>query len=381
MNKLRNIGNRLYRLSTLSEIGRVGLLSLVVLMIVTLSLFLFTDLESQVNEKNQFAEIDAVEVRNDSEIFHEFLRGIKNNNGVLVLGTSESASLEGYNYWELLNRDSLIKRKFSVFYGAGRFCEKYFPSILNNPEDWNGLEVLVFINPTYWREGLNGYNAAYQDRYMNTQVISEARVKFKDKETYDMIYGGGLEIKYFSLKQLVTNLVENKIKVLYTKNLNALLGRHHEVVFPFPNGEAASVMLEPKRLNAKKDLINAKFNCIDAYLDHHPDAGLIPVDWSSDYRYKVLEVMFDLCKSHNIKAHYIIGPYNGVLAKTMGPKSNYNDYSRLCKEIVAFFRRNNQSFSDLTDMSDSTGTFIDPQHHSAYGGAMIYQRIKARYYE
>lgn len=381
MNKLRNIGDRLYRLSALAEMGRIGLFSLGLLMLFTLGLFVFTDFQNQVDEQIQYAEIDAVEVKNDSDIFHKFLKGVKTNNGVLVLGTSESGSLEGYNYWELLNRDSSIDRKFSVFYGAGRFCEKYFPSIINNPEIWQGMEILVFINPTYWREGLNGYNAAYQERYMNTQLISEARSHFTDKETFDFIYGGGLDIKYFSLKQLISNIVDSKLKVLYSKNLNSLLGRQEQVVFPFPNGESAALLMDEYRLSEKKKLVNLKYNCIDSYLKEHPDAGLIPVDKGSDYRYKVLKVMFELCAKHNIKAHYIIGPYNGVLAKNMEDKNVFQDYKVLCSEIVSFFKSNKQSITDLTNLSEESGTFIDPQHHSAYGGAMIYDRLKTHYYE
>ena len=182
--KLSNHIARLYRFSFLREIGKVGIVALVIVIITgALASTLLRPSDDIINKferEDGFLAIDALHVKNDDAFFHLFLRRIKTNGDVLVLGTSESGFMDSYNYWELLNADPEIDQRFSVLYGAGRSCERYIPSLLNHPDNWQGQQLLVIINPVYWRQGLDRFSMEYHTRYMKRFRSSKTHVSIRN---------------------------------------------------------------------------------------------------------------------------------------------------------------------------------------------------------
>lgn len=384
MKKLQQISQRLYRMSIMKDIGIIGLLSLVALIGFTVFLWIFITKENVFPPiDKQHEQINALEVKDNTKAFRDFLITIKKDKGVLVLGTSESGNIDGYNYWELLNADPEIDRKFSVFYGAGRFCEKYIPLIQNNPEAWDGIELLIFVNPTYWREGLNSFHEEYQERYLNTTVIREARTNFADKKAFDQLFGGGANTKTAGISDQINQFIDANIHPLYYNNLNTALG--NSIVSPYtPFSEVATDIKQlttPVKLDSIKHLVDSVHNCAPDHLAKNSPAHLVALNKESNYRFTALNQMILLCSKHNIKVHFVLGPYNGVASDSYLQTGTTNDYKRLVKKVAKLLTSSKQPFTDLSTLSHTTFTFRDQQHHSAYGGYLIYQGIKDFYHD
>jgi hypothetical protein len=383
---LENFINKTYRFSTLKETGKIGVLASGIVGLIGLISFLFINPESdslvpnsKYSSSDQYLTIDPVHVKKDDAYFHLFLDGIKKNDGVLVLGTSESGELNKFNYWELLNSDSTIEAQFSVLYGAGRSCERYIPSIINNPEHWNGIELLVFINPVYWREGLDRFNIEYHDRYMDYPSLRKARSTSKHKDQIDILFKGGKSITKAGPSENVNNFFDDNIYPLYNKRLRTSMGYKTQDInhlTPFPSPINSQSPPAQKQLDAISSEINPTFNCSDEFLEKEENPTLTALNLSSEYRKTSLHYFISLCKENNIKATFIIGPYNRILAEKKGQSGVIRQYETLLNQIKKDLTKENMPFLDASTISSMNQTFIDQQHHSKYGGLKIYQLIK-----
>ncbi|MDX2362264.1 MAG: hypothetical protein QNK23_15765 [Crocinitomicaceae bacterium] len=381
MKKLNNYINRLYRLSLMKEVGIITLLGIVLVGVLTVYLAIFTkDAGLESGGDQQHLDLKATHVKNNNAYFHKFMENIRNNDGILILGTSESGSIDGYNYWELLNADREIQKDFSVFYGAGRFCEMYFPLIVSEPELWRDQELLVFVNPTYWRVGLNESSETYQERYLDKNIVEYAIPQLKEEGLYATFFEENHLKQKVSMYDLIGDYFDDHVHTLFYRNL----GSGRITLF----NEFTSMgppLVSPNRINENtqddlKALIDLKYNCTPHFMEAGVSEALMPVvDTASRYRYDALEGMFKLCEKYNINATYIIGPYNGVLAEQVSTEETKKNYLELMEELGAFFKEHKQQVIDLRDLSNVSGTFIDAQHHSGYGGYLIYQRIKKQY--
>jgi hypothetical protein len=105
------------------------------------------------------------ELRDNNTLYTDLLvQSIRDNNGYLVLGTSESDYMNGENYYDFLNADTTLKCRFSLIAGAGRTACTYFPLIQSN-KNIGGLKIIYFVNPAYWCNKLARSNADYFFRY------------------------------------------------------------------------------------------------------------------------------------------------------------------------------------------------------------------------
>ena len=366
--------DKIYRLSTLREIGIVGSIALALFILTPFVYKTFSNSEAEKKSQEQYREIDPLEVKNNTDNFQLFLKNIKQNNGVLVLGTSESGKQGGYNYWELLNRDPENPREYSVMYGAGRFCEKYIPQILSNPETWKGMNVYIFVNPTYWRSGLNYLHAEYQSRYLNKNLIESAQSKFENQTIYHQLFG-----TQPSIKSHLNLLTYNQFSSIYKEDISkVILG---ETKNPFTSFPEYTLDFEKKLSQDSLDFILQKIdtniNCTYSYLEtYNKHPKLTVIDTNSNYRTVALETFFGLCEKYNINATYILGPYNGKLGAANNSKAEVKEYDKLISELQQLFTANNQNWIDVSGESYTSGFFNDPQHHSPFGGYLIYKAIK-----
>src|SRR5690606_34772097 len=60
-----------------------------------------------------------------------------------------------------------------------------FPLILDNPEAFEGLDVIYYINPTYWRVGLNQFREGYFERYVDASLVNRIKEKAQKKGLYE----------------------------------------------------------------------------------------------------------------------------------------------------------------------------------------------------
>lgn len=386
--KLERFIHKCYRFSALKEVGKIGLTTFVLVLLTGLYawIFLGTDAESDFDtyakQDRQYLAIDPVNVKKDDAYFHLFLQQIRKHNGVLVLGTSESGFKDGYNYWELLNNDPDIETDFSVLYGAGRSTERYIPSILNHPENWEKQRLLVFVNPVYWRKGLDVFNLEYHERYLDITELRKAREKADNKERYDLLYGGGKSLMSPSLTERVSNVMDKKVHRLYYENLRrVLLGIPKTRIFTdFGKPFDPSHQFSAERLAELKKETDSTFNCTHEFIEHK-DLHISILDVNANYRNTALTYFMELCKKHKIDATFIIGPYNQTMGEASGDTQAMQTYDEIHKMLRSLMEKEGFPYIDLYDLSPVNLTFDDQQHHSKYGGYLIYQRIKEYYDE
>ncbi len=325
-------------------------------------------------------------LKNNDAYFHQFLHSIRNNKGVLILGTSESTSLDGINYWAWLNADPDLTTQFSTFSGAGRFAEVYFPLIASSPEAWRGLEVLVFVNPTYWRLGLSRRNTksnkTYLNRYLSPEVVVGAQLQLEALQLYAPFFEaefGGHPI--LRTKYALDQWVDQEWRSMFYRQLRS---QWRTPKWDYSNLTSDKSLIErgdATFLDSLKQLIDPEFNCSPAYVALTQGAPKMPaLDTVSTFRMQALEGMIQLSREYGIQTTFLLGPYNGTLAKAGGSPELQRDYEHLMQELRTLFESHQQPYIDLGHLSHENHTFRDVQHHSHYGGYRIYQEIK-RYYE
>ena len=128
----------MYRMKNMAFVGIVALVAVAFWMLASLCIptFKYSSLDKQLYT------IRHQELRDNNTLYTDlFLQSIKDNNGYLVLGTSESGSVSGGNYFDFLNADTTLDVRFSVVAGAGRTACTYFPLICGN-ENIENLKVV-----------------------------------------------------------------------------------------------------------------------------------------------------------------------------------------------------------------------------------------------
>ena len=101
----------LYRLRTLAWIGTVSIGALVFWLIVA---WCIPSFHVETTGK-QLYTIHHQDLRDDNRLYLDlFLNSIKQNNGYLMLGTSETNTLKDGNYYDFLNSDTDLSIRFSV---------------------------------------------------------------------------------------------------------------------------------------------------------------------------------------------------------------------------------------------------------------------------
>ena len=58
-----------------------------------------------------------------------------------------------------------------------------------------------------------------------------------------------------------------------------------------------------------------------------------------------------------------------------------NQYEDLEDQLRDKFSKEGFNFIDATDISEIPATFLDKQHHSKFGGYLLYKRIKEYWHE
>jgi len=385
--KLERYISKWYRFSSLKEVGKTGIVALLLVVSTGIWSALFLQPSNEVIEKykrstpKSFLAIDALHVKNDDAFFHLFMNRLRKNNDVLVLGTSESGFMDSYNYWELLNADQEIDAQFSVIYGAGRSCERYIPHMLNNPQNWKKQRVLVILNPVYWRDGLSQFNSEYHNRYMNDQEVRLARKKSRRKEDYDLLF---TPTRYVTARMNDINTsIDKHIHSLFYDRLRHFIGWQSEEINHLtlhPDYLSAAERTKPEILNEFKKEILPEHNCTQAFMDKG-EYSMDPLVLDAKYRNTALDYFMELCKELEIDVTFVIGPYNNILASACGQDDVIKQHEKLEDQLRNKLDSSGFKYIDATEISMIPGSFIDKQHHSKYGGYLLYKTIKSNWNE
>lgn len=338
---------------------------IIVLVIIPIVLCFFTP---------PFVEPKGIDVKNGNRIFYNFLEKVKQDNAVIVLGTSETTDdFEDQNYWCLLDRDTDLNRDFYPFAGAGRCSYTYFPLILDNPEAFKNLNLIYYVNPTYWRDDLNSFNTIYYDRYVNQSLALSVKSKATKHKIYKTFFEPGIAVNT-AIPFYLDRWVEN-YKSLYSYDFRMRTSGSST------NKKVKDISIQKNNIekvfNNVKNEINLKFNATNSYLKNQ--FPFPQINQESNFQDEMLIAFINLIKEYQINCTFYLGPYNGVYCKAMNPEL-ISQHDQVIEKIKETLNKEHVPYIDGSYQSTITGTFIDIQHISKYGAYLTAIDIK-NYYE
>lgn len=358
---------KLYQTKVLAWIGLVTLIS-----VFGFLLFSFCIPKFKVPEPDgQLYTIRHQDLRDNNPLYTDiFLKSIKQNNGYLVLGTSESNSLEGGNYYDFLNADTTLPCKFSLVAGAGRTPCTYFPLIQSN-ENVRGLKVLFLVNPRYWCDPYAKSNKQYFSRYVSIAEYKRANHP-KNKQVNDILKVNSPYIPLVSRIGDGTALFLDRVRRKYYQDLVFDLKPEKfrkSLHYVYSQSGFDRYPGFGKLDSTRYDF---KYNVTKGY---NPSENLFAVDTAASYRYDELRAMISVCKEHGVDITFVVEPYNKIAFKRTCPEQ-IPLLDGVCHNIMSICQQENVPFIDATDLSDTPGVFKDIQHHNSYGAYFIYLKIK-----
>jgi hypothetical protein len=325
-----------------------------------------------------------IDFKNADSVVYDFLMDVKKTDGIIILGTSETANwMSGKNYYSLLNQDSILNRDFYAISGAGRCANMYIPLILKFPKAFEGLDMIFYINPTYWRKDLNKFDNEYFERYVDFNLVLETKSEAKQRDIYDPF----LKLSPIFYANAYSNKLVCDYRNIFQENLTyfinpiSVIRDNYEIIPKTSGNSAKEICIEryytSEELENERNKINLEYNVSDLYLaDNDPFPR---VDTRVTYQDDLLQAFISLCQEFKINCVFYLGPYNEIYCTKMNPE-HIPDYRQTVKNIKSILEKNNVKYIDGTSISTITGTFSDKQHISEYGAYLTALQIK-EYYE
>lgn len=313
---------------------------------------------------------------NDNPEVAYFFQSIKKSDGYLCLGTSESGTLEGKNYFNFLNNDPQFDNtQFSILSGAGRTCGIYIPLFLHHKKELEGLKVIYFINPVYWRTDLCDVNLEYWNRYSNYGMCSQLSLSSIEKEEFfNPVQAYYNKLSVINKAAFSSEHFIRKARRKYFHDLR-MLGKSEEFTKQFDYISSQPFYTITSKEDYKKASLDQTDTIWNISKSFHHKEWFKPINESSDYRYNELKSFVLLCKKLGIEATFIVGPYNEIFIKRFEEKS-LRAYKETTNNVKKLLQEVGADYVDATDISGRLGAFDDHQHHSIYGAYLIYERIK-----
>jgi len=311
------------------------------------------------------------DLRDNNALYTDLLlNSIKANDGYLILGTSESNARAKGNYFDFLNADTSIHCGFSVIAGAGRTPCTYFPLIQSNA-NIKGLKVIFFLNPSYGCNKLASSNVDYFHRYVSYTVYSHANKPNNQDVENILKANSGLH----SILNRVGDALSYYLDKFRRKYYQDLAFRADNAKFyeSLTLLDSNMVCKCPKSCDRPEaDQYNYQLN-VGASFDVH-SYTLWPHPEES-YRYDELRTMIRLCKERGVDIVFVAGPYNSIAYQKVHP-SELPKIQEVSKKMLQVLEEEGAEYVDCTDLSTVPGVFADWQHHTSYGGYLIYQKIR-----
>jgi len=352
------------RLADQARMGQIVFGALVMVLLIPLAI--------QFMALPQTPTLEGTYIRENSRAFPRFLEAIKQHDGILVIGTSETGNhLSGENYWAMLNRDKAVKPYFSVLGGAGRCSYIWFPPILANPKAFRGLRVFYYLNPTYWREDLNGFSEPYYDRYNGALLVRSIFPAAKRYELQSFVK------PYFQGKYQQEDWRDYWVDGLKDFNSFYSYDLYHLLKGGFPRKIHNYRYPAPAQIWMWQYGLDLTHNVSDDYWAQNPATG-IPKIGASEFQYQALAAFIKLSKEVDMDLVVFIGPYNGILARHFSPEV-IPEYKTVVERVKHILIQSKTQFIDGSDLSFSEGVFRDVQHNSTFGAWKIEQKIAAYY--
>ena len=361
----------MYRLKYLARIGLIVIGAVAFWLLVAVFIPPFRVPECPEWE-GQLYTIRHQELRDNNALYTDLLlQSVKRSGGYLVLGTSETNARPKGNYYDFLNADTSMHCGFSVIAGAGRTACTYFPLIQSN-DNVKNLKMIYFINPSYGCGKLAFSNEDYFGRYVSSAVYIDAN--HPENQDVEQI----LQVNQRTMKGFegVVELASCKMDRLRRKYYQDLLfwmkpERFSQGLVWLDSSKVAKLpksCTRPDKSRYNYALnVSADFDVYSYTLWPHPE---------SSYREDELRTMIRLCKERGVDIVYVLGPYNQKAYKKIHPEE-LPKIQQVSDNLLKVLDEEDAEYIDCTDLSMTPGVFADWQHHTSYGGYLIYQKIKA----
>ena len=315
----------------------------------------------------------------DKEMVSSFFTSIKNNDGYLCVGTSESTTIKGGNYYQMLNDAPDGIHRFSVLSGAGRTGGIFIPMFLNHKDDLKGLKLIYMLNPAYWRADLCKPDKVYWKRYMSYGVYCNLELTKAERDRYYKPVDGYAD--RINIGHKIAFTIEHWVRTLrkrYFFDLKNLLDdqsfkQNLKFVSLIRNGFENYDHFGM----VKTEEIDTIWNIERSFKNF---AWFHSIDESIDYRYEELQSFINVCKDLEIDLTVVIAPYNERFIKQYAPTS-LKGYQKVCKNVADLITKNQVGLIDATDISGIPGAHLDHQHFSSLGAYHIYKKVENYIYE
>lgn len=312
-------------------------------------------------------------IKSGSRLLYSFLEQVKSDGDYLVLGTSETGIyMDGLNFWGLLDKDSTLAHRFYSFGGAGRCSYVYFPLILDNPDVFKDLNIILYVNPTYWRKGLNNFREDYYNRYVANGLLGAVKSPAKDMGIYEEFMAPVAPM--VSVPVYGARIVDN-FRSLYYHDLNQILSDEEQDKFQ-KNLVVDSVGLR-NVYQQMTETLDMELNATHEYAQKNN--GFTVVDQESEFQSNMLKAFIQLVEKYEINCLFYVGPVNEVYGMQKNP-DYVPAHDEVMDEIRQILEAHQQPYLDGTAQGKIPGTFSDVQHISEYGAYLTAMQIK-EYYE
>ena len=313
----------------------------------------------------------------DSPHVTEFINSVKNRDGYICMGTSESTTLRDGNYYEFLDQDPAYDTRFSILGGAGRSCGIHLPMLLNHQEEVRSLKLIYFINPVYWRSELNHFDKGYWTRYVNYKTYTRTLKLDHQSLLAEISSQYSTELNFGEKFLHYNEYLLRKLRKPFFHDLRYML-------------KPESYFNDLAYLASEKEGFDqyAYFGEIDtSYIDPgwnitHEFKGRTWLNPMVEDEYRSIELknFIKLCNDLGVEATFILGPVNEIFIEKYKP-TYLEGYQKTVQKISRILQDENVDWIDASHLGSVPGSFIDNQHHSSYGAYLIYKEIKKHLHE
>lgn len=370
-----------------SKMGLLVIISLVIL-ITTAALDKDGLLISDSMDSCQQFTCSGIAVKDNLPEFKRFLEGIKKNNGVLILGTSETNAFIGLNYQSLLNRYYDTGLKFSYLAGAGRLGNVYFPVLVNNKDLFQHMKILYFVNPVYWSKTLNEFNFVYFDRYNSLDKTINAKSELSELGIYNEFVSPYVNNSLWSKDHKYVHALAKVTEGYLGGFRNYFISAYNYVsvkLFEDENKTLTNACLNDEKIQSidSAQIVQLKEKIqLDKNVSHEfslkDDSVFLEISRDMNFQMNLLRGFNTLCKEYQVEVTYFLGPFNQIYCEKFSPE--YTDlYLESIEEIKQFFGHEKLNYIDGSELSVLPGTFNDKMHHSEYAAWLIAEKIAANY--
>jgi len=270
----------------------------VFIVVATILLFFFGEfLIPEFKQKTipgQIATLNGFNLKyNDAPEVETFIRSIKENNGVLCLGTSESTFLDGRNYYHYLNNDLSIKEtRFSILAGAGRTCGMYIPLLMANKDIFDSLKIIYMINPVYWRNDLSTVSKEYWYRYSSYGMGQNISMNNKDTIHFSPVKEYYEGLNYFKRGILSAEYFLREKRKAYFHDLHyAFASENFNDQFGVMSELRGDLSNDQNFLSPDFSELDTTWNILKSFHNHQ---WFDPINSSESYRFRELKAFISL---------------------------------------------------------------------------------------